>query len=253
MSSLEKKIRSYSHEALADYQNECKIKEAVQRSKKAFCESETEHFLSYPEFIYQQGRYIHKRWWVLQGLILAALWWILQITESNIYIQRSMGIIASLFVILIVPEFWKNRSSASAEIECTAYYSLRQVYAARMIIFAAVDLLLLSSFFAAVSVTGRLTVGEILIQFFIPFNVTCCICFRTLCSTRLGSEYMALLFCMVWVAIWVLILLDENIYAAVSVPIWGGLLAASILYLGYSIRKMQKCCEIIWEVNPSWN
>lgn len=30
--------------------------------------------ISYAEFLYQQSRYIHKRWWVLQGLLLLLLY-----------------------------------------------------------------------------------------------------------------------------------------------------------------------------------
>ena len=52
-----------------------------------------------------------------------------------VYIQRSMGVIASLFVILIIPELWKNRTFQCMEIEASSYYSLRQVYAARMLLF----------------------------------------------------------------------------------------------------------------------
>mgnify|MGYP006990195710 CR=1 FL=1 len=49
--------------------------------------------------------------------------------------QRILGVVASLFIILIIPELWKNQTYQSMEIEATSYYSLRQIYAARMSLF----------------------------------------------------------------------------------------------------------------------
>lgn len=251
MKSLKKEIKDLSQNHLV--YDEKKVLETISKSKQALYKNETEQFLSYPQFIYQQSIYIHKRWWVLQGFLLLVLWWFLQISESNFYIQRSMGILAPLFVILIVPELWKNKMHDSSEIECTAYYSLRQVYAARMILFAIVDLLLLSLFFIVVSFTVQITIEAILIQFFIPFNVTCCICFRSLYSQKTGREYFSLLLCMVWIAVWVQIVLNDKIYTAISVPAWGCMIVLSVLYLGYSTLKVWNNCEKIWEENPSWN
>ena len=50
-----------------------------------------------------------------------------------------MGVVATLFVILIIPELWKNRSCECMEIEATSYYSLKQVYATRMLLFGVTD------------------------------------------------------------------------------------------------------------------
>lgn len=68
-----------------------------------------------------------------------------------------MGTLAPLFVVLVLPELWKNRSSGALEIECTAYYSLRQIYAARMVLFGLVDLALLTLFFSAALLAGQAT------------------------------------------------------------------------------------------------
>lgn len=251
MKSLKREIMTYVSNYSVNH-DEQKILETIKISRQAFYKSEREQFLSYPEFIYQQSLYIHKRWWILQGIILFCLWWIMNISKTNFYVQRSMGILAPLFVILLIPELYKNQNYSSTEIECSTYYSLRQVYAARMILFALVDLLLLTLFFLVVTFTIKLGMATILVQFFIPFNVTCCICFRTLYS-RKGSGYYALLLCMFWVALWVLVVLNESIYTSISVTTWGAMVFLSVLYLGYSILRLWRNCENIWEVNPSWN
>lgn len=80
-----------------------------------------------------------KRWWVLQFMLLVALWIALSSIHDEIYIKRSMGVAAALFVILIIPELWKNRSCECMEIEAASYYSLKQVYAARMLLFGVTD------------------------------------------------------------------------------------------------------------------
>lgn len=231
--------------------NQEKIDICVMKSKLAFYENETENSLSKAEFLYQQSQYIRKRWWVIQGFILFVLWWIMRYSSSDFYIYRSIWIMSPLFVVLIMPELWKNRQANAMEVECTAYYSLRQVYAARLIFFAMVDLVLLSAFCLAAVYTTEITMQELVVQFFLPCNVTCCICFHTLYSKMIRSEIITLLLCMIWSTIWVLVVSNEFIYNAISVSIWNVLLVMSVLYLGYCIHRGQRKCDDTWSV--IWN
>lgn len=233
--------------------DEEKIQEAIRLSKKAFAQNEAERTVSHGEFLFQQSRYIKKRWWLLQAFLLAALWWFLQTAESDYYIQRCLGIGAPLFVLLVFPELWKNRGCNAMEVECTTYYTLRKIYAARMVLFAGVDLVLLSLFFCAATMGTRLTAWDMLVQFLLPFNVTCCICFGSLYSRRNGSEAFSLLLCFVWAGIWVLIVLQESVYTAISTPMWCTLLLASFGYLGYTIHRGQENWRNTWEAKPLWN
>lgn len=214
-----------------------KLQETIRRSKIAFSENEATDYSSYAEFLYQQSKYIQKRWWVLQGLILLFLWILLQVTESNRYIQRGMGVAASLFAILILPELWKNRNSKALEIESVSFYSLRQIYSARILAFAFVDCLLLGLFALPVLMTGKLPAVELMIQFFLPFIVSCCICFRVLLSNRFGSEVFALFLCVLWCAVWLQIILNEKIYGWISLPAWFCITGVAIFYLGYCVFR----------------
>lgn len=248
-----KKIKRHFRKQLEFSCNQMKIQETAERSRKAFYQNEADWSLSRSEFLYQQSRYIPKRLWIMQGILLLTLWWILKYADSSFYMQRSLGIAAPLFVVLIIPALWKNRNANALEVESTTYYSLRQIYAARMELFALTDIVFLSLFFLITLFTTRMSIGEMMIQFFIPLTVTCCICFRTLYSRKLGSEIFALFLSMVWIVIWLQIVLNERVYRVVSAPAWGFLLLSSLLYLGYSIRMGQKNCKELWEVKPSWN
>lgn len=232
---------------------ESNLQKTIQRSKELFYEREAKILLSEAEFLYQQGKYIHKRWWVLQGGILLLLWEILQLTEQSFYIQRCMGIAAALYAILLLPEMWKNRNSNAIEVECVTYFSLRQIYASRTFLFTLVDLFLLSIFSVITILTGKLVLEDMLIQFLLPCVVTCCICFRCLYSRYREAELFALILCIAWTAIWTQIVLNEKIYACISNPIWFSMLAGAVLYLGYCVYQGQKKCKRIWEEKSLWS
>lgn len=229
-----------------------KIDMAVIKSRQAFYAGEEESSLSKAEFLYQQSQYIHKRWWVIQGLILLGLWFVMKYSSSDLYIRVRTWTLAPLFGVLIMPELWKNRHVHAMEIECAAYFSLRQIYAARLVLFALVDLVLLSVFcFATVYTTG-VTVRELVIQFFLPCSVTCCICFHTLYNRIFHSEVFALLLCVVWSGVWFFITSHEFIYNVIYVPVWNVLFIISILYMGYCIYRGQRDCNRVWENEKMW-
>ena len=232
---------------------EAKIQETLRVSRAAFAASEGERTLSRTEFLYQQSRYVRKCWWVLQALLLTGVCLVLRASESDFQIRRSLGVAAPMFVILLLPELWKNRGSDAMEVEGTTLYTIRQVYAARLTLFAGVDLLLLTAFFLGASRLARVTAWELLVQFVLPFNVACCICLRCLYGGRNTSEAFSILLCSVWCGLWVLVISSEALYSAVSLPAWAGMLAVSFGYLGYTVARGQKTIYKTWEAKPSWN
>ena len=233
--------------------DETALQKTIDASKAAFVAGEAEQTLSSAEFLYQQSKYIRKFWWVAQALLLIALCLLMQMSESDFYTRRALGVAAPLFVILILPELWKNRTYDAMEVEGTTFFTIRQVYAARLTLFAGVDLLLLTAFFFGASFFSRITVLELLIQFVLPFNVACCICFRSLYGGRNSSEAFSILLCSVWTGLWTLVVLNDAVYNAISVPVWMFLLTISFVFMGFSLRKGQKTINRTWEVQPSWN
>ena len=233
--------------------DEAKLQKTIAVSKAAFSAEEAEQTLTSAEFLYQQSKYIKKVWWAAQAVLLFTVCLLLNQMEGALYIRRSLGIAAPLFVILILPELWKNRTYDAMEVEGTTFYTLRQVYAARMTLFAGVDLLLLTAFFIGASFFARVTILELLIQFLLPFNVACGICFQTLYGGRNNSEAFSILLCSVWTGLWTLVVLNDAVYNAISVPVWMFLLTISFVFMGFSLRKGQKTINRTWEVQPSWN
>lgn len=231
--------------------NSCeeKIQETIRNSKNAFLMAEQERVLSYYEFLRTQIQVIKKRWWVLQFLSLTALWIALNSIQDEIYMKRSMGIVAALFVILIIPELWKNRSCECMEIEAVSYYSLRQVYAARMLSFGVIDILLITLFLVTASTGLHFELSQLVIQFLFPLCVTACICFGILCSKYSFSETFAIILCVIWSAVWLFVVLNENIYAMVTIPIWFVLLGATILFLILAVYRILKNCNKYLEVS----
>ena len=232
--------------------NEGKVKETIVASKASFLSGEAEQMVSPSEFLFLQSRLIQKRWWFLQGLLLAFVCLFLCHMETDYLIRRALGLAGPLFVILILPELWKNRNFDAMEVECTTYYTIHSIYAARMTLFALVDLLLLSAFFAAASAIAKITLWEMLIQFVLPFNVTCCICFRMLYAKRIRSEALAMLLCILWTGIWAMLIMSNAVYSVISVPIWIAALTASMLGMFHTLCQGREKWQQILEVKPLW-
>lgn len=252
MKSIEQQLKEYGSAASVAPDKDHLLLTA-RRSKRIYFENAKMGTCSYFEFLYQQSKFIQKRWWVLQFVILFLLYWLVhEEQEINDLVQRAMGVLAPVFVIMLVPELNKNRRQGSMEIEGAAFYSLRQIYAARMLFFAVSDGLLLSIFSTMVIFTTDLGAKEMLLQFFLPMIITCCICFRTLCSRLASSEYLAVSLSMLMSAVW-LFLLQDPIYSAISFPAWIAVCCFTALYLIYVIRKMINECENYWEASATWN
>ena len=234
---LEERLKNYRDATQTEPGDE-KIRETVARCKNTFFMAEKEKMLPYHEFLWMQLRAMQKRWWLLQFLLLTMLWLILSSVQEELYITRSMGVAAPLFVILIIPELWKNRTYGCMEIEAVTYYSLRQVYAARMLLFGITDVFLLTIFCGTASVGLHYDLSYLLVQFLFPLAVTACICFGILCSRRCLSETTAILLCIIWSAGWLFIVLNNEIYARIAIPVWGALLCGMILFLVFAVCRV---------------
>lgn len=243
----EEKINMYKESVHTEPREE-KIQETIRRSKDAFFMAEHDRVLSYHEFLWIQLKVIQKRWWVLQLFILAALWLFLTSVHGDIYVKKSMGVAASLFVILIIPELWKNRSCECMEIEAASYYSLKQVYAARMLMFGIMDAFLLTVFCGSAAGGLHIGISELVIQFLFPLSITACICFGILCSKYCYSESAAIILCIIWSAVWLYIVLNESVYTKIAIPVWFILLGFAFTFLFFSVYRILKSCNQYLEV-----
>lgn len=246
--SFEDKLKSYKKTAQIQAREDA-IQRTVKMSKATFYASEQDKVMSYHEFLWTQLKVIQKRWWILQFLILLILWVALSSIQDEIYIKRSMGVVASLFVILIIPELWKNRSCGCMEIEAASYYSLKQVYAARMLLFGIADISLITLFLGTASAGLHFELSELVIQFLFPLCVTASICFGILCSKYVFSEAVGIILCIIWSTIWLFVILNENIYTMITIPIWCTLLGLAIFFLVFSVYHILRNCNKYLEVS----
>ena len=247
---LEKELRLYKEQRAVAVKEE-KILDTTRKSKEMFLLCEQEHSIHYFEFLIAQFRLIRKRWWILQTLMLGLVFIILPNMQDKASMLRVLGVIGVLFVVLIIPEFWKNKSYDCMQIEGTCLYSLRQIYTARMIWFGMVDMFILTCF--CMTIYGKLGLAtvELFVQFLFPMLVAGCICFGTLCSNTPANEGTAILFCLLWNAVWCFIILNETVYKAITLPIWCALFGFFVALLAGAVYKTIHDCNKYWEVDFS--
>ncbi len=226
-----------------------KISIVASAAREAFLSQEEKRVLSYGGFLRVQLKVLQKKWWIFQLFLLAGVWLIYPLMDDFLYGRRSLGIAATLFIILIIPEMWKNRSGNTLEIEGAAFYSLREIYAARILLFAIADVLMITVFMAAASFYMSLGMADLLIQFLLPMTITACICFGFLCSPGLFGQSAAVGMSLIWSVIWWFIVLNENIYQAISFPLWVGIFCAATALLGTFVFRLIGSFGRIWEVN----
>ena len=173
------------------------------------------------------------------------------LSDSSIYTRRCMGILAPSFVILILPELWKNRSNGAMEVEGATFFSIKNIYAARMLLFGMVDVCLLSCVFDNQHFCCyMIAFMDILIQFISPMNVTLLAYVFDYFAVKEMIMYLPHYFpVLIWIAVWTLVVLKDSIYEHISTSIWCGMMILSVLYLCYSIWRVWKCSERYYESN----
>lgn len=249
---LEARMRIYALEARPEVREEA-VREVILKAEERLCSAQQENVMSYAEFLCGQAKYIQKKWWILQGVLLLGMGLLLGFFQGFFSTAKVLGVTSSLFVILIIPEFWKNYSSHSMEIEGAALYSLRQIYAARMVLFGMTDVVMLSIFCSVSCLALQISLVELAVQFLIPMTVTANICFGVLCSRRRYSEGAAVSLCFIWSGVWLWILLRKSIYDKVIYPLGLVILAGALVSLAFILWRTLKACEEGRKGEAIWN
>ncbi len=133
-------------------------------------------------------------------------------------------------------------------IEAASYYSLRRIYAARMLLFGIVDIILITIFCTSAATRMNLMFSQLLIQFLFPMTVTTVICFGILCSRYPFGETAAMMMCIAWSAVWLGIILNEKIYAAITFPLWLTFIGIAFVFLAFTVYRTLCSCDHYWEV-----
>lgn len=231
-----------------------KLQQTISASISAFYEGQAAEPISSLEFLWKQARFIRKRWWLLQASLLVLLLIVLIFADSLTLPEiKIICAVAPLFVILALPELNKSRRYETMETECAAFFSLRQICAARLTLFAGMDFLLLSLFFLGASTMANIPFWELLVNFMLPLIVSCCICFRCLYAVGRNSETLSIFLCALFTVVWEQVISVEKIYYAISRPMWIAMFALSLSYLIYCVCQGQRNLQKQWEVQPLWN
>lgn len=254
MKMIEKQLKNMAVHSVSNINvKEEKINTTIEIAKESFYINQNMKLMTYKEFLFTQFKFIEKRWWLIQTFIMAVLLILLSRNHINTKVWKDAALLIPLFVIMIIPELWKSKRCQTIEIENTAYFPLRKIYSARMILFAMVDFVILNTFFIMASLTIKITIWDLIIQFVIPLLVTCCICFHVLCSKKYNSELTAVCLCLLWSAIWRIIILNKELYLSISKPLWILLIIVSSFYLCFIIKKTLKNCINDLEGDSLWN
>lgn len=244
--NLDKELRDYG-KIHTPVQQEEHIADTVSKSIDALCIKEEQTQLSYREFFWIQLKTIRKRWWALQALLLWGMWELLFLSQASEDTQRGMSIAASLFVVLIIPELGKNRESDSMEIEAASLYSLKQVYAIRLAAFGCMDVFMLTIFCAITTTTQAISIMDLMKQLLFPMIVVAAICFAILGSKQQFPAVVAIVCCLMASTVWMVIVLNDSLYAAITPAVWGTIFGVAAIVLMISVRKVLYNCNRYWE------
>ena len=99
MKGYRKRIKDYKELIQKQYVRDAAVQKVIDCCGDLMI-SEEDCRTSYFEFLYEQARFIQKRWWGLQALVLLLLWLLLKDSGNAGDMGRMTGILATLFTIL---------------------------------------------------------------------------------------------------------------------------------------------------------
>uniref|UniRef100_I5AR94 ABC-2 family transporter protein n=1 Tax=Eubacterium cellulosolvens (strain ATCC 43171 / JCM 9499 / 6) TaxID=633697 RepID=I5AR94_EUBC6 len=204
--------------------------------------------IGFIEFVANQIRFMKKKWWILQSILLFfACEWI-SISGDTDYTYRGLSILASLFVILIIPEFWKNIECGSFEIEEASVFDLRSVYAAKFIAFGVVDTVLLTFFCVLATQLQGFLFADVLKQFVFPVMIAAAICLLSFSSKKRYSEVTTMMLCVISNLAWMILAMNESVYSEITPLVWIGLFGFCSFIIIYCVSKSLRRSGEYWEV-----
>lgn len=118
---------------------------------------------------------------MLQAALLIVTFFLMNYLDDSEYLMRTLGTSSVLFIVMIIPEFWRNKESDSLQIEASCLYSLRQIYSARVFLIGVADVFMITLFLLVCCVGMRMQFMDIFGAVFVP-NGRCC--WNLLCHVK---------------------------------------------------------------------
>lgn len=104
MKQYQRKIEEYKSLIQKEYIRETAVDTVKERCSDIMNRQDNRR-ASYFEFLFEQFKFIKKRWWVLQGGILVLLWILLVDSDGGANTERTLGTMSVMFSVMIIPEF----------------------------------------------------------------------------------------------------------------------------------------------------
>ena len=116
-----------------------------------------------------------------------------------------------------------------------------------MLLFGVVDFYIIMIFLIATYMTTGFAIQDIVVNYILPVNVSSCICFRTLYSKWEKSEYLAMLLCLVWIGVWMMIVSNDFLYKKIAMPVWGMMILLTFAYCAFCVKRSLQFYEKMFE------
>ena len=123
MKQYQRKIKEYKSLIQKEYIQETAVCTVMEQCSDIVSRQDNRR-ASYFEFLFEQFKFIKKRWWALQGGILFLLWILLADSDGGANTERTLGAMSVMFSVMIVPEIWKNSSGSGYDYSFFQYFSL---------------------------------------------------------------------------------------------------------------------------------
>lgn len=217
-----------------------KIQQTIHAAVQSLLDVQAREPMGMGEFFVSQIRYVKKRWWLMQTILLAVLYWYVVNQTQAVFVRQALGTGGTLLIVLAIPELWKNLACGTMDIEFASMYTIRHVYCVRLILFSSVDLMLITLFCWAVSAVDALAIWDLTIQFILPVNVTACICLTCLYFPKVKSQAFPLVLCFGFASLWQKMVINEMAFQGISISAWILGLTTSVAYLCACVKLGQQ-------------
>lgn len=213
------------------------LNQLIDQCKSVFILEESRRVLAFTDLVLSQIQQMPKIWWFLQ-LALVVLGWRWIAWETDVLtLRRGLAILAALFVILVVPGLFANRRVNAIEIELTTLYNLRAIYAIRLVIYGAVDTVLITAFTLAAVLDQGMGMGDVIAQFILPVVITASICLVVLSRPSL-RESVAIIWSMVGAGLWAVMVSNQTVYGWLISPLVIGIFLLVLFIGGVAVNRI---------------
>ena len=120
MKQYQRKIEEYKSLIQKEYIRETAVHTVKERCSDIMNRQDNRR-ASYFEFLFEQFKFIKKRWWALQGGILFLLWILLADSDGGANTERTLVAMSVMFSVKIVTEILKKRRFSAVKIEKTKF------------------------------------------------------------------------------------------------------------------------------------